>query len=275
MSSPPDDPTTTAAIDNGRAVANGDLCDLALAAAHAGAHAILRALRNGKLEIQTKADDNDFVTTADQESEQAILRILRAARPHDAILAEESGVHAGTSGVRWLVDPLDGTMNFVHRRRDYAVSVGVEHAGEIVAGAIVRPADGEWAAAGGDEAFARDKEPAVSDGADLSRSLIGIGLPPTLAHRVRVHEFLGELMREARDYRRSGSSACELLSVALGAQEGYLGFGVNMWDVAAGIAIVRAAGGTCQWVHTESGLDVLVAGTPQVTEALVGMVKLI
>ncbi|GAA5037416.1 inositol monophosphatase family protein [Actinopolymorpha pittospori] len=252
-----------------------DLRDLALAAAHAGSHAILREVRGGALQVSTKAHPADFVTTADKAAEAAILRLVSAARPRDAVLAEESGVHDGDSGVRWLVDPLDGTMNFVHRRRDYAVSVGVERDGQIVAGAIVRPADGDWAAAGGPEAFAREGTPQVSDAVDLADSLVGIGLPTPMDQRVRVHAFVGELMRQARDYRRTGSSACELLSVALGAQEGYLGFGVNIWDVAAGIALVEAAGGEAEWVTTATGLEVLVAGTPEVTKTLVGMVKVI
>lgn len=271
----PTDATRTDLTPSEVANVNGDLRDLALAAAQAGAHAILRELRNGKVEVETKSHDADFVTTADKAAERAILRMVLAVRPNDAVLAEESGMHAGDSGVRWLVDPLDGTMNFVHRRHDYAVSVGVEQAGRMVAGAIVRPADGQWAAAGGDEAFGRDLMPKVSTTADLTDSLVGIGLPSPMEQRVRVHHFLGDLMHAARDYRRSGSSACELLSVALGAQEGYLGFGVNMWDVAAGIALVDAAGGTSQWVTTATGLEVLVAGTPQVTETLVGMVKVI
>lgn len=251
------------------------LRDLALAAAHAGAHAILSVLGAGELRVETKSHDADFVTTADKAAEVAILRLVSAARPRDAVLAEESGVHPGDSGVRWLVDPLDGTLNFVHHRRDYAVSVGVERAGRMVAGAIVRPADGDWAAAGGEGALGRDGTPRVSDTADLSEALVGIGLPSPLDQRLRVHGFVADLIHHARDYRRSGSSACELLSVAVGAQEGYLGFGVNLWDVAAGMALVEAAGGTTQWVTTETGLDVLVAGTPQVTQALVGMVKVI
>ena len=170
---------------------DAELSSLALAAAQAGAHAILRVLRTGDLQVETKLHSADFVTTADKAAEAAILRIVRAVRPRDAVLAEESGVHAGDSGIRWLVDPLDGTMNFVHRRRDYAVSVGVEREGRMVAGAIVRPADGEWAAAGGAEVLGRDLTPKVSDTADLSDALVGIGLPSPLDQRIRVHEFVG------------------------------------------------------------------------------------
>ncbi len=267
------DPATAESPET--ATFHADLRDLALASAHVGAHAILRELRRGDLRVETKAHPADFVTTADQAAEAAVLGLIRSARPDDAILAEESGVHAGTSGVRWLVDPLDGTMNFVHGRRDYAVSVGVEHNGAIVAGAIVRPADGDWAAAGGGEAVARDATPRISVTSDLSDALVGIGLPSPLDQRVRVHGLVGELMHLARDYRRTGSSACELLSVAYGAQDGYLGFGVNIWDVAAGIALVHEAGGTTQWLTTASGIEVLVAGTPAVVDALVDLAKVI
>jgi myo-inositol-1(or 4)-monophosphatase len=267
--------TDPAPAEEDSSTLDADLRDLALAAAHLGAHAILRELRRGDLRVETKAHPADFVTTADQAAEAAILGLVRSARPNDAVLAEESGERAGTTGVRWVVDPLDGTMNFVHGRRDYAVSVGVERDGEIVAGAIVRPADGDWAAAGGGEAVARDATPRISVAADLSDALVGVGLPSPMEQRLRVHGLIGELMRKARDYRRSGSSACDLLSVALGEQDGYLGFGVHLWDVAAGMALVHEAGGTAQWLTTASGIDVLIAGTPSVTEALVDLAKVV
>lgn len=249
-----------------------ELRDLALASAQVGAHAIVRELSGGHLRVETKAPD-DFVTTADHAAEAAVLGIIKAARPGDAVLAEESGEHPGNTGIRWLVDPLDGTTNFVHRRRDYAVSVGVERDGEVVAGAIVRPADGDWAAAGGADGVGRDAPPRVSETDDLARSLVGVGLPGPKDEKQRVHAFVGELLPHVRDYRRGGSSACELLSVATGQQEGYLGFGVNLWDVAAGVALVRAAGGSWAWVTTASGIRVLVAGTPPVADALMSLVE--
>lgn len=248
-----------------------ELRDLALASAQVGAHAILHELARGQLGIETKAHDADFVTSADHAAEAAILGIIKAARPDDAVLAEESGEHPGTTGIRWLIDPLDGTMNFVHHRRDYAVSVGVERDGEVVAGAIVRPYDGDWAAAGGADGVGRFGPPRVSDTDLLAQSLVGIGLPSPREQRDRTQAFVAELAPQIRDYRRGGSSACELLSVATGEQEGYLGFGVNLWDVAAGIALVRAAGGSSAWVTTRSGIGVLVAGTPPVTDMLVNL----
>lgn len=252
-----------------------ELADLALAAAQVGAHAILRELRGGDLRIRTKAHDSDFVTAADKAAERAILGVVRSARPRDAVLAEESGTHDGDSGIRWLVDPLDGTMNFVHGRRDYAVSVGVERAGTIVAGAIVRPVDGDWAAAGNGSASGRYGPPRVSGTTQLSEAIVGIGLPGPLDERMRVHGLIAELMRAGRDYRRTGSSACELLAMAAGEQDGYLGFGVNIWDVAAGIALVEAGGGVCEWLTTASGIGVLVAGTPGVIGDLVELAKVV
>lgn len=250
-----------------------ELRDLALASAQVGAHAILRVLREDRVGVDTKAHENDFVTTADHAAEAAVLSLIRAARSGDAVLAEESGEHPGTTGVRWVIDPLDGTMNFVHRRRDYAVSVGVERDGEVVAGALVRPYDGDWVAAGGTEATGSGGTPRVSSTSTLAQSLVGIGLPSPMDQRRRAQAFVGELIDHIRDYRRGGSSACELFSVATGEQEGYIGFGVNLWDVAAGIAIVRAAGGTSSWITTQTGIGALVAGTPAVHDALVDLVK--
>ena len=248
------------------------LRDLALVAAQLGAQAILRELRDDRIGVDTKAPD-DFVTTADLAAEAAVLDAVRAARPDDAVLAEESGEHPGTTGVRWLVDPLDGTTNFVHGRRDYAVSVGVERDGEIVAGAVVRPRDGDWVAACDAEAVGRTSTPRVSSTCDLRASLVGVGLPSPRDQRRRVHAFLGDLTESIRDYRRGGSSACELFSVATGEQEGYLGFGVNLWDVAGGLAVVRAAGGRCHRVTTASGIEAFVAGTPDVADALARLVR--
>lgn len=256
-------------------VTDAELGELALASAQVGAHAILRELRRGDLQIRTKAHDADFVTIADQAAEDAIITLIRSARPDDAILAEESGVHAGDSGVRWVIDPLDGTMNFVHQRRDYAVSVGVERAGKIVAGAIVRPYEGDWAMAGGGASASSAEPPAVSPTTAIGDALVGIGFPSGLDDKLRVHGLLAELSREVRDFRRSGSSACELLSLAMGQQDGYYGFEVKLWDVAAGIALVEAGGGACEWVTTASGIQVLVAGTTGVIDDLIKLAKVV
>ncbi|MEP6562340.1 MAG: inositol monophosphatase family protein, partial [Nakamurella sp.] len=126
-----------------------DLGPVALAAARAGAAAI-RSVATGELGTQFKSGSHDMVTAADKASERAVIESIRLVRPDDSILGEEGGVHRGTSDVRWLIDPLDGTANFVYGRADYAVSVGAERAGRPTAGAVIRPAHGQWVVAGRD-----------------------------------------------------------------------------------------------------------------------------
>ena len=230
------------------------------------------------LDVQTKSAPGDFVTEADLASEAAILEVLATERPDDEVLAEESGSHPGSTGLRWLIDPLDGTANFVHGRREYAVSVGVEHlnpdaggqpAGQAaIAGAIALPSFGILHAAGADQA--PGDHPAgllVSGCAGLADAMIGIGYPRGQA-REAAHVWFGDLLRDIRDYRRIGSSACDLVAVATGAQDGYVAFGVLPWDVGGGFALVRAAGGTASWVTAASGRNVAVAGAPAVFDDL-------
>ncbi|MBO0830318.1 MAG: inositol monophosphatase, partial [Streptosporangiales bacterium] len=217
----------------------------------------------------TKSSDSDFVTAADLAADDAIARAITAARPDDAIKSEESGRRAGTSGITWVVDPLDGTMNFVHHRDEYAVSVGVEQDGDYVAGAIVRPTSGAWIAAGDGVVRAREGRPGVTGTTDPEAAMFSVGLAGDADMRARMLDMIGDLLPIARDFRRSGSSACELADLAMGRVDVYLGFGVKDWDVAAGIAVVRAAGGRAEWVETESGLPLLAAGTPAVFDQFV------
>lgn len=244
--------------------ATSALGDIALVAAQLGADAIRTVVRSGELAVATKSSDSDFVTAADLAADDAITGALTVARPGDAIKSEESGRRTGTSGVTWVVDPLDGTMNFVHRRDDYAVSVGVERDGAYVAGAIVRPTNGAWIAAGDGVVRARDGHPGVTGTTDPAAVMFSVGLAGDGELRARMLDVIGDLLPIARDFRRTGSSACELAALAMGQLDVYLGFGVHDWDVAAGIAVVRAAGGRAEWVETESGVSLLVAGTPAV-----------
>ena len=127
-----------------------DLGPIALTAARAGAAAIRLVIGTGQLGTRFKSGGHDMVTAADKASERAVIDAIRTARPADSILGEEGGAHQGTTDVRWLVDPLDGTANFVYGRADYAVSVGAELAGEPSAGSIIRPADGQWVTSRGE-----------------------------------------------------------------------------------------------------------------------------
>ena len=246
--------------------------DLALAAARAGTAAIATTTAPT---AETKSAGHDLVTTADRASEAAAIEVILARRPADAIVGEESGSRDGTSGVRWLIDPLDGTANFVHGRPDFAVSVGVEVDGRIVGGAVVRPATGEWGAAdaGGLRAGGGPLLPTVTrtPAVRTADALLAVGMPYPLAARRRVLRILAEITTEVRAIRMMGSAAADLLAVARGQADAFVGFGLAPWDIAAGQALVEAAGGVVS--HTEiAGLATVIAGpgalVPLVTRLL-------
>ena len=255
------------------------LAEVALRAARRGAEAIAREVDRARsagtdIDKRSKDGDSDFVTAADYAAEREILAVLASERPGDSVLAEESGeAVTGTSGYRWLVDPLDGTMNFVHHRTDYAVSVGVElvgdaHPGEqSVAGAVVIPQLGWEFAASATGSVVTASVPLQTSGVSLLRSAsVGVGYPRGDGPRGLAHAWLGELLPDFRDYRRMGSSACDLVSIATGSLDVYIAFGVQPWDVAAGFALVRVAGGRAGWVQSAGGRQVAVAATADLFE---------
>lgn len=253
-----------------------DLGVLALAAARAGAEAIARVVHRGDLGVAQKSAAHDLVTTADRAAEEAVLRLLRAARPDDAVLAEESGRHAGSSGLRWLVDPLDGTANFVYRRADYAVSVAAEREGVPVAGAILRPADGRWVATSAD-GLRTSGAGTVSLGSPETGSpreaLVSFGLPYALDQRRRTLALMGDLATHIRAVRVIGSAACDFLALVHGECDASVTVGLAEWDTAAGLALAAAAGGSWEHVDLTEDLRVLVAGPPPLVRRLAELVR--
>lgn len=251
---------------------------LALAAARAGAAAIGAVVAAGPPPAQVKSAGHDLVTAADRASEAAAIRTILASRPDDAVLGEETGGRAGTTGVRWLIDPLDGTANFVHGRPDHAVSVGVEVDGVVAGGAVVRPVTGEWAATGADGlrvGNGRDHEdpaPRRLSEVRAADALVAVGMPYPLADRRRVLRMLGEVALEVRGLRVMGSAAADLLAVARGRADAFVGVGLAVWDTAAGQALVEAAGGTVRRVDL-AGLDTMVAGPTSLVDDLVGLLR--
>lgn len=256
-----------------------DLTDLALTAARAGAEAIAAVLVGGRPAPVFKSGSHDMVTAADKAAERAVVEAIRAVRPDDPILGEEGGNLPGTTAVQWLVDPVDGTANFVYGRADFAVSVGVRVAGEPTAGAIVQPAHRQWVAGGPGGALAgRDGEepsavpPFADRPTDLSAALIAIGMPYDLAARRRVLSFAAELAELVRGIRVVGCAAGDLAAVVLGECDAVLGFGLAEWDVAAGEAIVLAAGGIVRRFESTIGLPVMISGSPALVDALAALV---
>ena len=188
----------------------------------------------------------DFVSTADLKAEQTIRAELTKARPSFGLLMEESGATSGRdSSQRWIVDPLDGTTNFLHGIPHFAISIAAERDGEIVAGVVYNPVGDEmfWAEKG-QGAFVNDRRLRVSARKYLKDSVLGTGAP-FLGHG-DTDSFqleLSALMPQIAGIRRFGAAALDLAFVAAGRFDGFWETGLNAWDIAAGIILVREAGG--------------------------------
>jgi myo-inositol-1(or 4)-monophosphatase len=186
----------------------------------------------------------DLVTQADRLSEQAIVTRLRKHFPNHAIIAEEGGGAESDSTFRWHVDPLDGTTNFAHGYPCFAVSIGLEEAGELIAGVIFQPVSGElFTAEKGGGAYLNRKKIHVSAIETLATSLLATGFPSVKrAQNPNIHYYWDFTLR-SHGVRRDGSAALDLAAVACGRFEGFWEFGLHSWDTAAGVLLVREAGG--------------------------------
>ena len=188
--------------------------------------------------------EHDLVTAADRASEALVVERLRAHFPSHAILGEESGAHDGNSEFRWYVDPLDGTTNFAHGFPVFNVTLALEQAGELIAGVVYDPTRTElFAAEKGGGAYLNNRRISVSACPELAEGLFATGFPNWRRHRdVNVH-FFHQMAMVSHGVRRAGSAAIDLAYVACGRLDGFWEFGLNPWDVAAGILLIREAGG--------------------------------
>ncbi len=186
----------------------------------------------------------DLVTEADRASEKLVVERLRSYFPAHAIVAEEGGGHAGASEYRWYVDPLDGTTNFAHGFPIFNVTLALERAGEMVCGVIFDPTRQEmFTAERGAGAYLNNRRIRVSRAARLQDALVATGFPSRKRHlNVNVH-FYHQLAMATHGVRRGGSAAIDLAYVACGRLEAFWEFGLNPWDMAAGILLVTEAGG--------------------------------
>jgi len=234
-----------------------ELLGHAVAAAQA-AGAMLAAGRPagpaGRPEVAgTKSSPTDVVTEMDRAAEDLIRRQLLAARPGDAILGEEGGEAGGAGAppvgrVRWVVDPLDGTVNYLYGLADWSVSIAAELDGTVVAGAVTAPALGELFTAtlgGGAWLRAGDAPPVAlrcNTGVPLEQALVATGFGYEVPRRARQGQVVGALLPRVRDIRRGGSCAVDLCSLAAGRVDAYYERGVNYWDWAAGGLVATEAG---------------------------------
>ncbi|WP_030458049.1 inositol monophosphatase family protein [Kitasatospora sp. NRRL B-11411] len=212
------------------------------AATRAGA--LLRDGRPADLGVAaTKSSPVDVVTEMDLASEKLVLELISARRPDDGYLGEEGADRPGTSGVRWVVDPLDGTVNYLYGLPSWAVSVAAELDGEAVVGVVYVPARGElFQAVRGGGATLDGRPLAVRPAPAWGQALVATGFGYLRERRVHQAEVLHALMGEVRDVRRGGAAAVDLCDLAAGRFDGYYERGLAPWDRAAGLLIAREAG---------------------------------
>jgi myo-inositol-1(or 4)-monophosphatase len=223
-----------------------ELLALARRAADAGAEVASAWSRHREeLRVEEKAAPDDLVSQADRDAERAIRRVLAEVRPEDGILGEEDGMAAGGSGVHWLIDPIDGTTNYLYGRPDWAVSVAAVSSADTrtLVGVVAEPALGRATEASvGEGAWCDGRRLRLRGEPDLERALVEVNLGRP-AQRGHAGDLLRALVPRVRDVRRGGSAAAALVQVADGRADAYWGPGLRAWDGAAGALVVSEAGG--------------------------------
>jgi myo-inositol-1(or 4)-monophosphatase len=248
------------------------LRDLAVSAARKTGALLLHHAERGLRGLDTKSTVTDMVSDADREAEELLERLLMTARPDDALLGEEGAGRTGTTGLRWVVDPLDGTTNFVFGYPHWAVSVAVEDEHGVLAGAVYDPSRDElFAAARGMGATLNDKAIHTRATTDLGQALIGTGFSYNAQRRAAQSIQVASLVGQIRDIRRAGAAALDLAWVACGRIDGYWESDLNAWDWAAGSLLVLEAGGRWECEPGPLGVEQTVAACPGVFDELASL----
>jgi myo-inositol-1(or 4)-monophosphatase len=222
---------------------------------------------------------SDFVTEVDRAAEEAIIATLSHAYPQHGFLAEESGAsHAAPAEYTWIIDPLDGTTNFIHGFPQYAVSIALRHRDQLTQAVVYDPTRNElFTATRGRGAFLNDRRIRVSRRAKLAEALIGTGFPfRQLQHLDEYVRMFKRITEETAGIRRPGAAALDLAYVAAGRLDGFWEFGLSPWDMAAGALLIVEAGGMIS--DFEGGENYLatsnvVSGSPKVFDALLKLVR--
>jgi len=253
---------------------------IAVRAARRAASIINRAARDVELLSVTRKRHNDFVTEVDHAAERAVIEVLHRAYPDHAILAEESGASAGSSPdseYTWIIDPLDGTTNFIHGFPQYAVSIALKHKNLITQGVIYDPTKNElFTASRGRGAYLNERRLRVSKRPQLAEALIGTGFPFRDLHSL--DEYLAmfrELTVRTAGLRRAGAASLDIAYVAAGRLDGFWELGLSAWDMAAGALLVQEAGGLVGDFRGETGyLDSgrIVCGNPKIFAQLLQVI---
>jgi myo-inositol-1(or 4)-monophosphatase len=254
------------------------IVNIAVKAARAAGDIIIRAAdRLDKIQI-TEKKPNDFVTEIDQQAEREIIHIIRKAHPQHAILGEESGEIPGKD-YTWVIDPLDGTRNFIHGFPHFAVSIGIMHKGKMEHGVIYDPVRQElFSASRGKGARLNEHRIRVSKKTQLEECLLGTGFPFQLSstHLDAQLKVLQALIPISGDIRRAGAATLDLAYVACGRLDGFWELGLKPWDITAGALLIKEAGGlVCDMNGGEDYLKTgnIIGGNPKIIKHLLKIVN--
>ena len=247
---------------------------LAVDLARAASRVHLEGLGRAR-DLDTKSAPNDFVSDVDRLAEATIVERLAAARPGDAVLAEEGTAHGGQSGVRWIVDPLDGTMNYVYGYPAYCSSVAAELDGEVVVGAVSESLTGIvfWAQRGGG-AWQDERRLTARRQTTVAQALVGTGFSYDAEQRVQQGAALARLLGRVADIRRGGAAALDLCRLAAGQLDAYFELDLSPWDYAAGRLIAEEAGAGVLELPANHGKGPAIVGAgPALLPAFVELLR--
>ena len=254
------------------------MLNIAIRAARRAGDFIVRKINKlPELRVEVKAQ-NDFVSEVDHEAESRIIDELLKAYPDHGIVAEESGIVESDAEFRWIIDPLDGTTNFLHGFPHYAVSIACEHQGRLSHGVVYDPFKQElFAASRGDGATLNNRRIRVSGAQSLQGTLLATGFPFRIPEQVdEFMRLLRALYRSVGDIRRAGAASLDLAYVAAGRLDGYWEAGLQAWDLAAGALIVREAGGLAvDYAGEDRFLDngQIVAANPRIVTEMLRVIQ--
>jgi myo-inositol-1(or 4)-monophosphatase len=254
------------------------MLNTAIKAARRAGSVINRAsLDIDQIKVSVK-QQNDFVTEVDRAAENTIIDTLREVYPNHAILAEESGDTAGDSEFQWIIDPLDGTTNFIHGFPQYAVSIALAHKG-VLAHAVVYDTNRNelFTASKGAGAFLNDKRIRVSKRTKIEEALLGTGFPYRMFEHIDTYlAIFKEMTRRCAGVRRPGAASLDLAYVAAGRLDGFWEFGLSPWDMAAGALLIQEAGGLVSDLSGDGNYlktGNIVGGNPKVFNQLLQAIQ--
>jgi myo-inositol-1(or 4)-monophosphatase len=253
-----------------------DLLALAVGTATEAARLVVeeRPRAGRDLEVAaTKSSATDIVTEMDRRSERLIVDSLLAARPDDGVLGEEGADHDGTSGITWVVDPIDGTVNYLYEIPSYAVSIGAADEDGSLVGVVVNPVSGEtWTAVRGGGAFLDGRPLRLAEPPPLEMALVATGFGYGRNRRARQAEILRSVLPVVRDIRRAGAASLDLCALATGRVDAYYEQGLQPWDLAAGGLVATEAGAVVTGLRGRPASEMLVvAAAPGLVEPLIAL----